>query len=335
MRGAAYTGAMAVPALLPVPVPPIRTTDTHKGSFGSVLVVAGSRRYPGAAVLTALGAGRAGAGLVRLAVPDSLFPVVVAATPFATVQACPGTEDGGLALAAWDAIRVETESADVLVAGPGLGTHPDTGRLVRHMVEAVEVPLVLDADALNLFATALAEDGADLRAGLARRAAPLVLLPHPGEFARLAAAVRAGTGTGTVADGADAAGDASATGSPPSGAEARRDAALALARALRAVVVLKGHASVTTDGTRVAVETAGNPGMATGGMGDVLAGVVGAVLAGAAGIDRDDPAAAVALAVRLHAVAGDLAAADLGPEAVLPADVADRLGAAYEALRAG
>ena len=321
MRGATYTGAMPDPGHLPVPVPPHRAQDTHKGSFGSVLVVAGSRRYPGAAVLTALGAGRAGAGLVRLAVPEPLLPVVVAATPFATVLPCASTQDGELTASARDLIRAEAENADVVVAGPGLGTHTETGRLVRHLIEDIAAPLVLDADALNLLATDLDTDPGETLRRLGSRSAPLVLLPHPGEFARLARAA----GAGGLGDGDPV----------PVGHDAPRRAAAGLARALGSIVVLKGHGSVTTDGARAVVESAGNPGLATGGMGDVLAGVVGAVLAGAAGIDRGDTAAAVALAVRLHALAGDQAAADLGPEAVLPADVADRLGLAYEALRGG
>jgi NAD(P)H-hydrate epimerase len=170
--------------------------------------------------------------------------------------------------------------------------------VVEGLIGTLEIPLVLDADALNL----LSMNPSTLDV-LSEREAPTVLTPHPGEFERL-------------------------TGVPAPEPGRRSDAAAELARRTGAVVVLKGHRSVVTDGHRAWVEPAGNPGMATGGMGDVLSGVVGALLA-----IMPSAAEATALAVHAHALAGDLAAQELGTESVLPGDVADRLGRVMRSLK--
>lgn len=282
---------------LTLPAVPVREADGHKGTYGTVLVVAGSRRYPGAAILTVLGAGRAGAGLVNLALPEGVVTAVVPAVPFATLLACPQTASGGLSAAAAEAIVAASFTADAAVLGPGLDGDPDTERLVADLLARLALPVVLDADGLNH----VARLGLDV---LRRRTGVTVLLPHPGEFARL---------TG---------------GDTPRGPDDRAARAVALARDTGCVVVLKGHASVVTDGERLYTETAGNPGMAVGGMGDVLAGVVGALLARMPG-----PAEAAALAVHCHALAGDLAAQELGEESVLPQDVARRLGRMMRPLK--
>jgi len=336
--------APMLPLLVPTLAP--RAAETHKGSFGTVLVVAGSRRYPGAAILAALGAGRAGAGLVQLALAEGLVDSVLPAVPFATLLRCPATEDGGLSSRAADAILAAAARASAVVVGPGLGTHADTRALLAALLTGIDKPLLLDADALNLlagnvpasaakgtFAPAAPDDaraGSTANAGhraashaatsipslAARRTAtraPTILTPHPGEFARLAAA----------------AGWPDADGQPVTPA-ARLAAAVRFARESGAIVVLKGHGSVVTDGSRSRVETAGNPGMARGGMGDVLSGAIGALLCRVPA-SLPDAASAVALAVHAHAVAGDLAAAELGEEALLPEDVARLLGRAFAA----
>jgi NAD(P)H-hydrate epimerase len=295
----------SAPGLQPLALPslPPRARDTHKGDYGTVLVVAGSRRYPGAAILAALGAGRAGAGLVQLALPESLVPLVVPAVPFATVLPCPQTPGGGFALAAADELRTAAARASSVVLGPGLGTETDTGRLLVRLLRDVHAPLVLDADALNL----LAELGDEpLAARRATTDAATVLTPHPGEFARL-------------------------TGSDKPRGDERLPQAARWAAQHGAIVVLKGAGTVVTDGRRAWVEPAGNPGMATGGMGDVLAGVLGALLAVPHLLP--DPLGAAALAVHAHALAGDAAAAALGEAGVLPEDVARRVGKALEAAR--
>jgi NAD(P)H-hydrate epimerase len=286
-------------AIQPLTLPnlPSRAPDSHKGDYGRVLIVAGSRRFPGAAVLTALGAGRAGAGLVRLALPRDVVPAVLPAVPFATVLPCAQTDDGGLSVAAIDEVLGLAADCTSVVIGPGLGTSPGTGELLTALLERLGVPVVLDADGLNLLAVAGVErlDG---------RSAPTVLTPHPGEFARL-------------------------TGSERPAPDKRVGRAMELAGRLSAVVVLKGHGTVVTDGRRAYVEQAGNPGMATGGMGDVLAGVIGALL----GL-LPDAAGAAALGVHIHAVAGDLAAAEKSQDGLLPEDVAERVGLALAAHRA-
>lgn len=275
--------------------PSPRADDAHKGVCGAVLVVAGSRAYPGAAVLSALGAGRAGAGLVHLAVPDAVVRDVLPAVPFAIIVR---GGDGGTCLTLDDAAAIEEAAArcGAVVVGPGLGRDDGTAALVLHLLERIATPLVLDADGLN----AVADAGLEV---LAARTAPTVITPHPGEFARLVGVDRT-----------------------PEDDDGRRAAAEGLARDAGAVVVLKGHHTVVTDGTRTHVESAGNPGMATGGMGDVLAGACGALLAE----DASDPAATAALAVAVHAEAGDLVAARLGERALLPTDVAESLGSALE-----
>lgn len=276
---------------LPLATLPPRPADTHKGSYGAVLIAAGCRAYPGAAILAALGAGRGGAGLVRLGLPEGLVAEVLPAVPFATVVRCPADDQGGLAAAAVEPLLAVADEVDAVVLGPGWGRGPGAAVVLEALVPALGAPLVLDADALNL----LADGRLDL---LAERPGPTVLTPHPGEFARL-------------------------TGAPaPASPTARVTDAAALARRTGAVVVLKGSGTVTSDGRRTRVEPAGNPGMATGGSGDVLAGLTGALLARLPG----DPAATAALAVHRHALAGDLAAAELGQEGLLPTDLAERLG---------
>jgi NAD(P)H-hydrate epimerase len=307
--------ALAPDALLPLPLPalPLRPAESHKGSFGTVLIAAGSRRYPGAAILAALGAGRAGAGLVQLALPEGLVDTVLPAVPFATLLRCAQTEDGGLSSAASGPLLEAARAADSVVAGPGLGTHAETGALLGALLAGVQRPLVLDADGLNLLAARR-----ELLAALRARRAPAVLTPHPGEFARLTAA--AGW---PAAEGG---------GARPSGREHRRALAARLARETGAVVVLKGHGTVVTDGERAYEEQAGNPGMATGGTGDVLSGALGALLC-LVPERLPDAAAAATLAVHAHAVAGDFAAGELGEEGLLPEDLARHLGRALAASR--
>jgi NAD(P)H-hydrate epimerase len=247
-------------------------------------------------VLAALGAGRGGAGLVRLAVPERILPWVVPAVPFAIVLPGRGDGAGRLSAADADAIVEAASAAQALVLGPGLGDDPATGDLVAALLQRVSAPVVLDADGLNH----VARLGLGLLSG---RSGVTLLTPHPGEFSRLA-------GGGTPKD------------------DDRAPRAAELARRTGAVVVLKGHRTVVTDGARLYVESAGNAGMATGGMGDVLSGLLGALLA-----VRSGPAETAALGVRLHALAGDLAAQELGEAAVLPEDVALRLGRVARGLQ--
>ncbi len=267
-----------------VPARPARATDGHKGTFGTVLVVAGSEGMLGAAILCARGALRGGAGLVRAALPGSLQAPFTVAVPCATTVAReavlrrPGARD-------W------LDGVTAVVVGPGLGQAAPSGRLLRTVLRVSARPIVLDADALNLLAP--------LR-GTLPVAAPVVLTPHPGEAARL-------LGSSTTAVQAD-----------------RPAAALELARRSGQIAVLKGAGTVVTDGRRLYKNRTGNPGMATGGSGDVLAGLLGALLAqGMAPFD------AACLAVHVHGRAGDRVAARLGQMGLcaddLPLAIAEEL----------
>ena len=270
-----------------------RKPDAHKGTFGHVLVVAGSTGKTGAASLSAMGALRSGAGLVTVATPASSAPVV--ATLGREYMTLPLEEDGGLVAAA-AAARVLAFEADVVAAGPGLGRGTGVVAFVRALVEQCTRPLVLDADAIQALTGVV-----DL---LKKRRAPTVLTPHPGEMAAI-------------------------TGRSIADVQANRlDAAREFAQRSGAVVVLKGAGTViaSPDG-RAYINSTGNPGMATAGTGDVL---TGAVAAWAARVQPIEDAAA--LAVYLHGAAGDLAAADVGEVGLIAGDLLDYLGPAARNL---
>ncbi len=275
-----------------VPALPPRADDSHKGDFGRVLVAAGSRGMSGAAVLCASAALRGGAGLVRLAVPESVLPLVAGANPCYMTLPLPEDRDGRLSARALAPLLDAARWGTAIAIGPGLGQSADVTAVVLGVVGQTTVPLVLDADGLNALVPHL-----DV---LSARTAPTVLTPHPGEFARLL-----GCATADV--------------------QARRqEAALAFAASRRVVVVLKGHGTVVTDGRRVFVNTTGNPGMATGGTGDVLAGLIGALLA--RGLE---PFTAAQVGVYLHGLAGDLARDDLGETGLISSDLLDYLPLAF------
>lgn len=252
---------------------PRREADAHKGSQGHVLAVAGSRGLSGAAFLAAQGALRAGAGLVTVAVPESIRNVMEMKTTEAMTLELPETLAGGLGAEAIQRVQDFSARASVILLGPGLGRHEETLAAVREMVRTLERPLVLDADAL--YAMAGHNEILAAAGGLA------VLTPHPGEMARL-------TGLSVKQIQTDRLGSA------------RRAAA-----EWNSIVVLKGSRTVVAfpDG-ELFVNPTGNPAMATGGTGDVLAGMIAALIA--QGLSSHD---AAVLAVYLHGRAGDLAAA--------------------------
>lgn len=276
---------------------PARARDAHKGDHGRVVVVAGSAGKAGAARLAGTGALRSGAGLVTVATPASCVGPVAAVPEYMTA-ALPETEEGTVRRTAADVVLAL--GADVVAVGPGLGVGPEPRALVRALVERVPGPLVLDADALN----ALADEPGTLAV---RRDRVTVATPHPGEMARLA-----GTSVGDV--------------------QAKRiDAARRFAEEHGVHVVLKGARTViAAPSGSIRVNASGNPGMATGGTGDVLAGVMAAWLAQA-----EDAEAATSLAVHLHGLAGDLAAKRVGETGLVAGDVADHLGAAVLELVGG
>jgi NAD(P)H-hydrate epimerase len=281
------------------PAFPVRDAAGHKGSFGHVLLIAGSVGKTGAAALAALGALRAGAGLATLAVPTSLNDILENKLTEAMTVPVPETEARTVAREALEALIGLAEGKDAVAIGPGLGTHPSTQALVRELVTRLRIPVVVDADGI----TALAGAGDALR----RSAAPLVLTPHPGECSRL-------------------------LGVPV--AEVLRERIPLVQKAVadfRATVVLKmartlvGHPE---DG--IAVVPTGNPGMATGGTGDVLTGVIAGLIA--RGVP---PAPAARAGAYIHGLAGDLAAERFGQEAMLAGDLLACLPDAIRDVKAG
>jgi len=272
-------------------VPP-RAPDAHKGSAGRVLVVAGSPGKTGAAHLALCGALRGGAGLVTLAAREEVLSLALAGRPEAMSVPLPG--HGPLGAADLPALAAAARGADALAIGPGIPRGPETAGLLRDLLEAVRLPAVLDADALN----ALAE-----RRGVGGLPAPAVVTPHPGEMARLC-------GLSIAEVQAD-----------------RIGLAAAKARGWGCVVVLKGAGTVVADPAGPpAVIASGNPGMATGGTGDVLAGLIAALLAG--GLDARAAARAGAY---VHGAAGDRAARRQGQRGLVAGDLADALGEVWAA----
>ncbi len=273
---------------------PIRRLDTHKGECGRVLIVAGSRGKTGAAQLAGLGALRAGAGLVTVATPESCLEIVARVPEYMThpLPDC----DGAVTGSGLDVLLAAP--ADVVAAGPGLGTGEGAGRLIHALLDRQTAPpLVLDADALNVCATAPQR----LRGN---RNAEVVITPHPGEMARL-------VGTTTAAVQSD-----------------RIGIARTFAQAHDVHVVLKGARTVIAapDGT-VQVNATGNSGMATGGSGDVLTGAIAGWIGQVPRLTD-----AIALAVHVHGRAGDLAAQEMGATGLIAGDIATRLGRAAVAL---
>ena len=288
-RVAVITRAWARDHLVP------RSDDLHKGECGRVLIVAGSAGMSGAARLAACGALRSGAGLVTVATPHACQQTVSGWMPEYMTLGLDDTERGQVRAEAADVVLAAR--CDVLAVGPGLGRGEGVAGLVRDLVDRSTVSLVLDADALNTFV----DDPDGLRG---RDGRDVIITPHPGEMARL-------------------------TGSTVEDVQANRvDVARDLAVRRQLFVVLKGARSVVaTPAGTVWINVTGNPGMATGGTGDVLTGVVAAWLA-----QLHDAEAACGLGVCVHGLAGDLAATEQGEVALIASDLVDQLGPAVLAL---
>ncbi len=277
---------------------PPRRRATHKGTYGHLLIVAGSRGKTGAAALAARAAMRSGAGLVTVATAASQQPIVAALVLEAMTEPLAETAAGSVALTAAQAIVELAAAREAVAIGPGLGRDPDTLALARELARGLPKPLVIDADAL----TALAGHLHRLRSAPAARC----LTPHAGEMARLL-----DTGVAEVERN-------------------RIGLARELARAHGVHVVLKGAASViAAPSGETYINPTGNPGMASGGTGDVLAGMLGAFLA--RGLEAG---AALQTAVYLHGRAGDLAATRIGQEALIASDVIAALPDAFRELQA-
>jgi NAD(P)H-hydrate epimerase len=269
-----------------------RWPDTHKGTYGHLLICAGSAGKLGAGILAARGAVRTGAGLVTLAVPVSAIHNVDASTPEVMATPLPETAEGTLSVKGFNALLGLIGERDALAIGPGLSTGNEVGDLVRQILRKDGFPAVVDADGLNVL-------GSDLEF-MRKRGPSTVLTPHPGEMARL-------LGIKTKEVLADRVGSA-------------RECAVKSG----CVVVLKGAGTVVAHpDCRFYVNTTGNPGMATGGTGDVLTGMIGALLA-----MGFDPLTSALAAVYLHGAAGDLAVERVTEHGLNASDIIDLLGPA-------
>jgi NAD(P)H-hydrate epimerase len=287
---------LLTPAQVRVLVEP-RAPESHKGDFGRVTIVAGSRGKTGAAYLAGIGALRSGAGLVTIATPASCLPIVASMAPEFMTEPLAESEQGTVVTEAVEAILALQQ--DVISCGPGLGRGQAVAEFVRLLVDRATVPLVLDADAL----TVLADDPSVL---MGKEEREIIITPHPGEMARL---------TGASIEEVQT---------------SRLQIASEFASSRRLYVVLKGHRTIvaTPDG-HVFINPTGNPGMASGGTGDVLAGIIAAWLA-----QLLDAEAACRLAVFLHGAAGDLAAMHEGEVSTTASDLAACLGEALRRLTA-
>lgn len=262
---------------------PDRDENAHKGNFGRVLLLCGSRGYTGAAYLAAMGALRTGAGLVYLGVPESIYQIEAVKLNEAIVQPLPD-RGGMLCREAIREIEARLPRMDAVLLGCGLGLSEDTEEIVCWAIQNVPCPLVLDADGITLAARHI-----DLLRG---RAGTTILTPHAGEFSRL--------GIPRTSD-------------PMANARAA-------AEQLGCIMVLKGHRSCITDGEQEYINPTGNPGMAVGGSGDVLAGMIVSLLG-----QHLDPLAAAACGCWLHGAAGDACARRLGQYGMLPTDMLEAL----------
>ena len=258
---------------------PDRDPWGHKGTYGKILLLCGSRGYTGAAALAAMGALRSGAGLVYLGVPESIYTIEAVKLTEPIVFPLPDT-DGMLSTDAIAEITQRLNTMDAVLIGPGLGKSEGTFRVVESVLGNYRGPVVLDADGINV----LTEHMYILRG----RTAPTIVTPHDGEFLRMGGSLN---------------GD-------------RLSSAQALAKDLGAIVLLKGHETVITDGQCSYINHTGNPGMAVGGSGDILAGIITSL------IGQGIPALkAAACGAWLHGAAGDICAKDIGQYGMLPSDL--------------
>ncbi len=277
-----------------------RPAASNKGSFGHVLVLGGSTGKAGAAAMAGMAALRGGAGLSTVATAKSVLATVAGFHPELMTEPLEETEAGSIALASLQQGRLDAliKAKTVLAVGPGISRHPETAELVRGVVKKYKLPIVLDADGLNAFEGRASE--------LKSRAGALVITPHPGEMARLAGS--------TI----------------PAVQHDRLNVARTFARDHGLIVVLKGHRTLIAqpDGT-VWVNATGNPGMATGGTGDILTGMVAGLIAQ----NPDRIAEAVIAAVHLHGLAGDVARESMGEHSMVATDLLKSLPEAFRRTR--
>jgi hydroxyethylthiazole kinase-like uncharacterized protein yjeF len=282
-------------------MPLVRAADSHKGTFGHAVIVAGSRGKSGAAVLAGYACLRAGAGLTTVATPDEIQPVLAGAYPEYMTEPLLSTKTGGIAAANASSGRMTKllEDKAAVAIGPGIGTHVETRMVVQQLVRDATLPIILDADGLNCF------DGEAAKLGQ-RKTQFLVVTPHPGEMARLLGVKN----SDVQKDRLKAAADAS--------------------KKWKAHVILKGyHTILAAPDGRVFVNTTGGPSLAKGGTGDVLTGVLAALTAQ---FGTEDWLRVLALGVFLHGMAGDMLSREEDPSGVLAHQVAETIPDAREWL---
>ncbi len=270
-----------------------RKTDSHKGDFGKVCIVAGSIGYSGAAAIAGRSALRAGGGLVRVATPKSVLPIIAAIEPSYTTIPLAEDDDGLMSAEAVDTVLAQISLNDVMAFGPGVGVGAGPRAVLNGLLGREGLRLIIDADGLNC----LAKDAGWVE----RKRAKVILTPHPGEMKRL---------WGSLLRDAEPA--------------ARAEQAAAMAKRTGCSVVLKGAETVVTDGEKIYTNTTGNPGMATAGSGDVLTGIVAALVG--QGLNNFD---AAVLGVYVHGLAGDIAAEKFGQVSMIATDIIDSLGKAF------
>lgn len=292
---------MTAPPSPPLPFPP-RDRHGHKGDFGRVLLVGGSRGMGGAIALSAMAALRTGSGLVSVFLPDRCLETVASFDPCLMTLPAADTAKGEFAPAAAQQVLQRIHGVNAIGIGPGMGTGPGSVLVVRRLAQQSAVPRVFDADALNILARDLQGHDPPAASRPAMLAGPAVLTPHPGELQRL-------------------------TGVSAKDRGRQIEAAAELATRLAVVVVLKGAQSLVTDGHTRWFNTTGNPGMATGGTGDCLTGIITSLLG-----QRLPPLAAAQLGTFLHGRAGDLAAETLGEPGMTARDLLSHLPEAIRSI---
>ena len=258
---------------------PDRNVNSHKGDFGKILLLCGSRGYTGAAALACMGALRSGAGLVYLGVPECIYEIEASKLTEPVIFPLPD-RSGMLSEDSLVEILKRLPGMDAVLMGPGMGCSDGTFAIVREVLNVFSGPVVLDADGINLLAGHI-----DILRG---RTGQTILTPHEGEFMRVGGRLELG----------------------------RKEAAMEFAAQTNTIVLLKGHNTVITDGNDCYLNSTGNPGMAVGGCGDVLAGMITALLG-----QKISPLEAAACGAWLHGAAGDICAEEIGQYSMLPTDM--------------
>jgi NAD(P)H-hydrate epimerase len=274
---------------------PTRNKESHKGDFGRVLMIGGSRGMAGAIAMSGIAALRSGSGLLKIATPDSIQESVASFSPCLMTVGIE-SKKGYFSSGAIDQLLEEAEWADVIAIGPGMGRFKSQQKLVETLYTELPQPLIVDADALNLLA--------DSDAALAEHKGLRMLTPHPGEFQRLQEC-------------------------KTTDRETMADMALEMAFEAQVTVVLKGARTLVTDGKDRFINRTGNPGMATAGSGDVLTGVIASLVG-----QGLEPFEASRLGVHLHGLAGDIAADSVGQTSLIATDLIEFLPAALKQYQA-